>query len=71
MSLAAVTMEVGFEPTVQAQRPWGNYVLSVGTTDVWLQFNEGRLVAFQINALVGLMGMKTWPKEDLCRDPNP
>ena len=49
-----------------SQRPWGNYMFTSGTTDIWLQFDEGQLRSVQTATLHRLMGMNVSPKKFLC-----
>lgn len=53
----------------QGQRTWGTHTVKQGTTDVWLQFDGGKLQSVQVATLNGLMSMKLWPRYSLCAKP--
>lgn len=70
MTTTEVEALAGSALRFQGQRTWGTHTLKLGTTDIWLQFDdEQHLHSAQVATLVGLMKMKLWPCVFLCEPP--
>lgn len=66
MEIADIENLSGTKLSEEGQRPWGTHILHLGTTDVWLQFNDEKLRSVQVATLAGLLKMKLWPRTELC-----